>query len=344
MQIQFSKMFENAILTPPPPDFVVSWIGEVFGAAEIAPIAGDASARRYFRARRRGQSCIVMHSPPSEKPAQFLAIREFLESRGIRAPRLLSADAARGLIAMEDFGDRDYLSVLSQNDERRSRENLSPEILITAALRALVAMQTSPPPPDLPEYDEALLVGEIFLFPQWHRARHLQKPLSAAETKVFDRAAAFLAREWRNQSRVFVHRDYHSRNLMHIGESSPGILDFQDAVAGPAGYDLVSLLRDAYIFWNPIRRKQWREEYRRLAKESGAPIQSDARELEREINIVGAQRGLKVVGIFARLHYRDGKSNYLRDIPRAFRHLLFACDALPELKELAMLLRAAPPQ
>ena len=337
-------MYEKSILTPPPPDDIVLWIKKIFGNATIAPIAGDASARRYFRAQCGDRRCIVMHSPQNEKPAQFLMLRAFLESHNIRTPQLIAADSARGLIALEDFGNRDYLSLLSQpaaDANPAADENPAADDLYSAALRALVAMQKLSPPPDLPEYDDNLLMREIALYPEWYRAHH--KPFSAAEQKIFDRAAAFLVREWKNQPRVFVHRDYHSRNLMYIGESSPGILDFQDAVVGPAAYDLVSLLRDAYIFWNAPQQKKWCEEYRIAAEKSGAAPRT-AKDLARDMNIVGAQRGLKVVGIFSRLHYRDGKSGYLRDLPQAYFHLLAACDALPELQELAAIVRAAPPK
>ncbi|MGI9297741.1 MAG: aminoglycoside phosphotransferase family protein [Gammaproteobacteria bacterium] len=324
-------MFGNTILTPSSPDDALrEWLGEVFGAAEIAPLPGDASARRYFRARRGADSCIAMHSPQSEKPAQFLAVRDFLESRGVRAPRLIAADAGRGFIALEDFGGDDYLSVLS---EKNCGE------LYSAALRALIQMQSFAPPATLPEYGETMLREEMNLFTEWFCARHLQKPLAAAEMKIFDRAADFLIKECMNQPRVFVHRDYHSRNLMHIGGSSPGILDFQDAVIGPAAYDVVSLLRDAYIFWPQKMQDKWREEYRR-----GAAARTDALELTRDFNVAGAQRGLKVLGIFARLHHRDGKDAYLPEMPRVRRHLLSACAALPELDGLAEIILSAPPR
>lgn len=322
-------MCNNSILTPPPPDNALcEWIGEVFGAAEIVPLAGDASARRYFRARRGADSCIVMHSPQSEKPAQFLIVREFLESRGIRAPRLIAADVGRGFIALEDFGGDDYLSVLSENNCGE---------LYSAALRALIQMQSFAPPDSLPQYDETMLREEMNLFPEWYCARRLQKPLSGAAMKVFERAADFLIKECMNQPRVFVHRDYHSRNLMHIGESSPGVLDFQDAVVGPAAYDVVSLLRDAYIFWPQTTQNKWLEEYRRGA------ARNNAAELTRDFNVAGAQRGLKVLGIFARLYYRDGKDSYLRDMPRVRKHLLSACAALPELRGLSEIVLSPPP-
>lgn len=338
-------MLKNPILSlPPPDDALVKWLQSELGATAMSPLSGDASARRYYRARRKdGRACVVMVSPQSEKPAQFLKVREFLQSNGVRVPGLFAADSALGFAALEDFGGCDYLSAIV-NCDHQEQDSSKNDLLYRSAWRALIGMQMLAPPSDLPLYDDALLRSEMELFPQWYRKRRMEKPFSDSERKVFDRAVDFLAQECMSQPQVFVHRDYHSRNLMDIGESSPGILDFQDAVVGSAAYDMVSLLRDAYVDWPSQQQNKWLEQYRQDAKDADAPVQTDADALWRDFNVAGAQRGLKVVGIFARLFYRDGKDAYLRDLPLAYRHLLAACQTLPELSELSDILQTTVPE
>ncbi|MGI9306266.1 MAG: aminoglycoside phosphotransferase family protein [Gammaproteobacteria bacterium] len=333
------SMPANRAILPPPPSAgeIARWLRALpdgaFAAASAKPLAGDASARRYFRVAGAGESYILMHSPLSEKPAQFLAVRRFLEDNGARAPRIFAADEARGFFLLEDFGDRTYFAAARPG-------NCAP--LYAAAISALVKMQTFPPPDFLPDYGEELLGGEIALYEEWYCARYLRMPLAAAAKKTFRRAAAFLIQECRAQPQVFVHRDYHSRNLMHVA-NGPGILDFQDAVRGPAAYDIVSLLRDAYIAWSDARQKKWLRQYREKAADAGVLPHADEETMRRDFNIAGAQRGLKVLGIFARLLLRDGKTNYAKDMPRVHAHLLAACRAVPELAALEILARRLPP-
>ena len=303
------------------------------GAENTAPLPGDAGRRRYFRAVGGGKSFIAVHFPDSENPAQFFAVREMLSARGARVPEIAAADKRRGFYALEDFGDGTYYSAADSENCGR---------LYGAAIRALVRIQTPPPPDGLPEYGGPLLNAEMELYPKWYCARHLQKTMSRAELKIFRRAAAFLIKECRAQPQVFVHRDYHSRNLMRI-KNGPGMLDFQDAVAGPVAYDIVSLLRDAYVLWPPARQEKWLRLYLRHASAAGILPDTKYPELLRYFNAAGAQRGLKVLGIFARLWRRDGKKQYLADMPLAHAHLLSACRALPELAELGEIAAKLPP-
>lgn len=326
---------DAAILTPQRPTHDLrAWLNDILGTGlTLQPLAGDASGRRYFRISSGNRSMIAMDSPPHEKLPQFLAVRDFLAAGGIRVPRLLAAAAARGFALLDDFGDATYLLAVNENncDE-----------LYAAAIGALIKIQIRPPPAGLlANYDAQLLDDEMRLYADWYCAQHVRQPLSQKERDVFVAAADFLTRECLMQLQVFVHRDYHSRNLMAIAEG-PGVLDFQDAVVGPATYDMVSLLRDAYIDWPPARQQIWLENYRQRATAAGLAL-PEAKKFTRNFNITGAQRGLKVLGIFARLARRDNKPAYVTDMPLVYRHLTAAGDAVPELAELMSIVRGRPP-
>ena len=318
-----------------PPNLPVKftrWLRRHAGEYEVKPLAGDASARQYFRIRTSDKTYIAMHSPKSEKPGEFVKVGRFLTKHEVRAPHIAVASAEQGFILMEDFGDINYLS---RTKDKAGR--------YTAAWRALIRMQTLRPPTWLPPYDERLLRREMLLYPTWYCQKLRQEPLSAVAQKIFRRTAAFIIGEFTGMPRVFVHRDYHARNLMDIGGKSPGILDFQDAVVGPPAYDSVSLLRDAYVSL-PLRQQyEWLEQYRREAVIAGAPLPKSEEVMRRDFNIVGAQRGLKVLGIFARLYLRDGKPGYLQDMPRVYKHLTSACRAVPELSDLGEVIAELPP-
>jgi N-acetylmuramate 1-kinase len=276
----------------------------------LRPASADASFRRYFRLDAcgvDGGTAIAMDAPPEREDSRpFLHVAALLHDAGLNAPRVLAQDIGQGFLLLTDLGSTTYLAAL---DEANADD------LFDAATRALVRWQLASRADALPPYDEALLRRELNLFPEWYVGRHLQHPLSPPQQ-------ATLAATWRlildvclAQPRVFVHRDYMPRNLM-VSEPNPGILDFQDAVVGPVTYDAVSLFRDAFISWPEERVLDWAIRYWEKARRAALPVGSDFGDFYRDFEWMGLQRHLKVLGIFARIHYRDGKPRYLADTPR----------------------------
>ena len=320
------------------------WLAEDLGLRpqRIAVASADASFRRYFRASLPdGGTRIVMDAPPEhEDIGPYLRIAGLLRETGVHVPAVHAVDEARGFILMEDLGSTPYLGAL--------REGGRADALYGEALRALVAIQSrgAEAAATLAPYDEAVLQREMRLMPEWFAERHLGLVLSAADRGLMDDAFARLAAAVPGQPVVFVHRDYHSRNLMVLAEGGPGIIDFQDALAGPVAYDPVSLLKDCYIRWPRAQVESWLSGYRGMLRAAGAAALAGASEAEflRWFDLVGAQRHLKVLGIFARLWWRDGKPGYLDDLPLTLDSLLDACARLPELAALGDWLRleAAP--
>lgn len=301
-----------------------SWLAAQLGAGEFEtqPASGDASFRRYFRVRHAGRSWIAMDAPPEHEDCRpYVAVAERLREHGLNAPRVRHRDLDRGFLLLDDLGDMQYLSSLDESTAER---------LYGDALEALFVMQTTVPASELPPYDEALLRGEMQLFVDWFLGRHLGLDLTGEARAVIDRTFRHLVDSALEQPRVFVHRDYHSRNLMVCEPDNPGILDFQDAVCGPVTYDLVSLLRDCYIAWPDERVRGWTDRHYRRLLES-ATVDADAETFRRWFDWMGAQRHLKAIGIFARLNHRDGKPAYLGDIPRTFSYLDEVCSRWPEL-------------
>lgn len=295
----------------------------------LTPITGDASFRRYFRIATQAGDRIVMDAPPDrEATGPFVDIAGRLGAAGVTAPRVLASDAERGFLLLSDLGDRLYLDEL---DER------SADGFYDDALTALVRMQADIPTAGLPPYDAARLEAEMELFPVWFLGEHL----GLSPDRIGDEPAttfAALTAAALEQPRVFVHRDYHSRNLMVLADGNPGILDFQDAVAGPVTYDLVSLLRDCYISWPDARVTDWIERYHRAALARGIEL-PDRGALRRWFDLMGVQRHLKAIGIFARLWHRDGKPRYLADIPRTWGYIEGLFGRYPELEPLARFAR-----
>jgi len=231
---------------------------------------------------------------------------------------------------LSDLGDTTYLSVLNVENAPR---------LYGDATQALIKMQLTSQPDALPPYDEALLTREMQLFPDWYLVKHLNVVLDEAQTKVLQQTFALLNQNILAQAKVTVHRDYHSRNLM-VCDHNPGILDFQDAVYGPITYDLVSLLKDAYIVWDEEQVIDWVARYWQSAKKAGLPVSADFGEFYRDFEWMGAQRHIKVLGIFARLYHRDGKDGYLKDMPLVMAYLRKVCGRYVELKPMLKLLNA----
>jgi aminoglycoside/choline kinase family phosphotransferase len=308
------------------------WLaGELNGVAcRLAPASEDASFRRYFRAHLQdGRTYIVMDAPPPQEDcAPFVRIAHLLRAAGLHAPEVHAQDLARGFLLLSDLGTRTYLDELVSGDANS---------LMRDAIDALVRWQLATRPGVLPPYDEALLQREMALFPDWYVARHLEKTLSAEQQAGLHKIFALLAASALAQPKVYVHRDYMPRNLM-VSEPNPGILDFQDAVHGPITYDVVCLLRDAFISWEEERVLDWSIRYWEKAKKAGLPVDHDFGEFWRALEWMGLQRHLKVMGIFARLTYRDGKAKYVADTPRFLAYARPVAKRYAPLAPLARLL------
>jgi len=293
-------------------------------------ISSDASFRRYFRLRSGDRSCVVMDAPPAREP-----IDAFIDIAGrlsplVHVPDIPAFDRERGFVLLEDLGDQPFHQVLEPDNA---------DGLFDDAIAALIRFQSSASTVDLPEYDAALLLRELGLFTDWFVARHWQVEPTDAELDAWDRVCALLIRWALDQPKVFCHRDFMPRNLM-FSQPNPGIIDFQDAVIGPVSYDPVCLFRDAFLSWPNDRVDAWLESYRQRARATGIPLTGSAALWRRTCDFIGVQRHLKVLGIFARIRYRDGKPQYLEDRPRFFAYLQSAIERNPELAELEGLLNA----
>jgi len=319
-------------------DALTAWATGVLESRDfhIAPASADASFRRYFRivpaAPWQGHATLIAMDapPPMEDCGPFVHVARLLRDAGVHAPAVLAEDLSRGFLLLTDLGNRTYLAVL---------DAASAQGLYAAATDALILWQRATRANALPTYDEALLRRELDLFPDWYVGRHLGITLTASQRDAQDRAFRAILDNNLAQPRVFVHRDYHSRNLM-VTEPNPGVLDFQDAVEGPITYDLVSLLRDAYVDWDEERQLDWAARYWERARHAGLPVGADFAAFWRDFEWMGVQRQLKVLGIFARLAHRDGKTSYVADMPRVFDYLRAACGRYRELAPLAALLDA----
>ncbi len=302
-------------------------------ATRIEPASSDASFRRYFRVFTAGATYIVMDAPPQHEDVRpYLKVSRLLESLGAHVPHVHETDAGRGLLLLEDLGTTLYLDRLSAGDD--------PEPLYRDALAALAAIQVRgrDASRELPPYDHAALERELALMPEWLLGRHLALELRAAEAQLIADTFAFLIREGLAQPEVFVHRDYHSRNLMVVSGRNPGVIDFQDALRGPVGYDLVSLLKDCYIAWPRARVVGWVEGYRARLAAAGGAAGASAAEFLRWFDLIGVQRHIKVLGIFCRLWYRDGKAGYLADLPRVLAYVRETCAQYAQLEPLGRFL------
>jgi len=306
------------------------WLaGRLHGARfTLAPASEDASFRRYFRARLGdGRSYVVMDAPPEKEDCRpFLRVARLLHEAGVHAPEVHAEDLAQGFLLLSDLGSRTYLGAIEENNAAK---------LFADATRALIRWQLATRQGELPPYDEALLRRELQLFPDWYVARHLGRELSNPQKQALEDVFALLVRSALAQPKVYVHRDYMPRNLM-VAEPNPGVLDFQDAVIGPITYDAVSLMRDAFLSWEEERVLDWSVRYWEGAREAALPVDADFGEFWRAFEWMGLQRHLKVLGIFARINYRDGKPKYLADTPRFVK---YARDVAGRYAALAPLVR-----
>lgn len=311
-----------------------TWVEGLFGCRlpDIQPASADASFRRYFRLSHENQTWIIMDAPPDKEDSEpFVRISGYLAEIGLNVPKVSERSVEQGFYLLTDLGCRAYLDYL--NDETVDR-------LYQDAIDAIKTMHRSGSKyrNGIPAYDRKLLHTEMELFSNWYLTRHHGIELNDVQKSIIESTYTLLSDAALEQPRVFVHRDYHSRNLMLVDENNPGILDFQDAVWGPITYDLVSLLRDCYIAWPRERVEYWvRAYYKRLANDALLKGASEAQFL-RWFDLMGVQRHLKATGIFARLNYRDGKPGYLNDIPRTLGYVLSVGQDYQELKPFLDLL------
>ena len=295
----------------------------------LASASEDASFRSYLRLEASGESLIVMDAPPEHEPCdRFIAVAGMIRAAGLNAPEIIASNLDDGFLLLTDFGGEDYLSRLDGD---------SKDALYADALSALLSMQTRIDPGALPDYDEALLRREMGLFHDWFLGELLGIELDVAQQATWQQIQRRLIENAFAQPQVFVHRDYHSRNLMVLPQGNPGILDFQDAVQGPVTYDLVSLLRDCYVAWPPAEVEQLMQDYYNRAL-GEALVDVDVAQFRQWFNLTGIQRHLKAVGIFSRLNIRDGKPRYLGDIPRTLGYIEQVSAAEPSMADLAGLL------
>ena len=308
------------------------WLAGPLGAPDftLAPASADASFRRYFRVTcADARSFIAMDAPPKhEDCAAFVHVAQLLRAAGVNAPEVHAQDLAQGFLLLTDLGAVTYLDALNAENA---------DALMRDAIAALLRWQLATRPAMLPAYDEALLHRELALFPEWYVGRHLGRELSAAQRTSWEALCAALVASALAQPQVYVHRDYMPRNLMRC-EPNPGVLDFQDAVIGPLTYDMASLTRDAFLSWDEARVLDWSARYWEGAKRARLPVDADFGEHWRAQEWMGLQRHLKVLGIFARLTYRDGKAKYLADTPRFLGYARAAARRYGALAPLARLL------
>src|SRR5271167_2676187 len=311
---------------------LTQWVVDDLGFAGslIAPASVDASFRRYFRVTRAADSYIAMDAPPDKEDlGPFVKVARLLGGLDLNVPLILARDLERGFLLLSDLGSRQYLDELAVPG--------AADRLYADALGSLLRMQTADAglSRDLPRYDRRLLVKEMELMPEWFLGRHLGLTVERDERAMLDQLFESLVQSAAAQPAAFVHRDYHSRNLLLRAENNPGILDFQDAVWGPITYDLASLLKDCYIAWPAPRVRAWALNHREQLLAAGIRLPADAGEFMRWFDLMGLQRHIKVLGIFSRLYYRDGKAQYLKDLPRVLQYAKDTACAYEETAQFA---------
>ena len=322
----------------PRDQLVTDWVASRFPdqSIEITPASADASFRRYFRLRQAdGNTRILMDAPPDKEDCRpFIHVAGLLAKAGLAAPRVLDQDLENGFLLLTDLGRVGYLDALNADLSLA-------DTLMRPVLDVLIDWQLSTRASTLPPYDATLLRRELDLFPEWFVGRHLGYVLSDEEKSMLDRTFKFLINSALAQPKVFVHRDFMPRNLMVVESAealTPGIIDFQDAVMGPIAYDVVSLLRDAFISWEEEQELDWVVRYWEKARAAGLPVREDFGDFWRDYELMGLQRHLKVLGIFCRLKYRDGKDKYSEDLPRFMNYARKTAGRYVALKPLLGLL------
>lgn len=312
----------------------LAWTRSALGddSLELASASSDASFRSYWRTHHDGKSWVVMDSPPAlEDPRPWLSMGTRLAAAGIHVPAVHATDLEQGFLLIEDLGTQLYLPAL--NDDSADR-------LYADAMDALLLMQTRMEHADLPLFDHARLVSGLEVMPEWFLGKHLGHTPTCHEWDVLEAAFSVIIRNALEQPRRFVHRDYHSRNLLIVDDNNPGIIDFQGALSGPITYDLASLLRDAYIVWPRERVEGWVESYRQRLLKANVIDENVSRErFLRWFDLTGLHRHIRVLGQFYRLWYRDGKPGYLADVPRVYHYVVSVAERYPELADFVALLK-----
>ncbi|MBX8608226.1 phosphotransferase [Pseudomonas cichorii] len=302
--------------------------------ATLTAASSDASFRRYFRWEGGDKTFIVMDAPPPQENCKpFVDIAHLLASSGINVPKIHAEDLTQGFLLLGDLGRQTYLDVIDADNA---------DALFADAIEALLTYQQLPMDAPLPSYDVALLRRELELFPEWYVKRHLGIEMDSAQLASWQHVSDLLIESALAQPKVLVHRDYMPRNLM-ISEPNPGVLDFQDAVYGPVTYDITCLFKDAFLSWPEERVAGWLNTYWNKARVLGIAVHEDFAAFSRASDLMGVQRHLKVIGIFARICHRDGKPRYLGDVPRFFSYIEAVVSRRPELAELGQLLTSLRP-
>lgn len=307
------------------------WIREDWPDAAIEVASADASFRRYFRIHHEGKSAIAMDAPPQHEDCEpFVDITQRLRNVEVHAPRIIREDLQQGFLLLEDLGDSPYLDKLNEQNA---------DALYGDALTALINIQQADAT-GLPEYDDDLLKSEMRLMPEWFLQKHLNIIPGTEQQAIIERVFSVISTTVSQQPQVFVHRDYHSRNLMVTAEDNPGVIDYQDAVLGPITYDLVSLLRDCYIAWPVEHLKRWALDFKLQAEAAGLMRAVPEATFIQWFDYMGLQRHLKVLGIFARLKHRDGKAGYLDDLPLTLHYFMEVGKKYPLVRPLTELFDA----
>jgi aminoglycoside/choline kinase family phosphotransferase len=308
-----------------------AWLRDALGGREYTrePASTDASFRRYFRVFSEGRTWIAMDAPPEREDCRpFVKVAGLMRAAGMHVPEIYAQDLAGGFLLLSDLGRQTYLQAFDEDNA---------DGLFRDAVAALLDWQAASREGELPPYDETLLRRELDLFPDWYVARHLGATLTASESEELESVFGRILASNLAQPRVFVHRDFMPRNLM-VSQPNPGVIDFQDAVHGPIAYDIASLYRDAFVSWEEERVLDGTIRYWEAARRRRLPVRADFADFWRDVEWMGLQRHLKVLGIFARIHYRDGKPGYLDDTPRFMGYVRHACARYRDLAPLARLL------
>lgn len=286
----------------------------------LAPASADASFRRYFRLNATGPSLVVMDAPPQTEDCRpFIDVSARLAAKGLNVPKILAQNLEQGFLLLTDLGPTTYYSLIQTEPSNKALQTIYRE-----AISALVTMQQADAT-GLPNYDATRLKTELGLFPEWYVGVHCKHALSAEQAKILEQVFDLLVSHNAAQPSVLVHRDFHSPNLMYCDKpeygTNPGILDYQDAVKGPITYDLASLVMDARTTWEEPQQLDWAIRYWELARKNNLPVPADFADFHRDYEWMGLQRNLRILGVFARLNYRDGKSHYLAHIPRVNQYV-----------------------